>query len=197
MGDIEQPEHPSEPDELGEELMLDSPAMESMGPIQMLSLAFPGNRFKGEILPELERLKKAEIVRIIDLLLVRKDELGNVMVTTATDLDWEEAVSFGSYVGALAGYAAAGPAGIEKGAMAGAAELADGHLFDEDDVFRVTQSLPKNMSAVLVLLEHLWAKPLLDAVDRAAGVELSNDWIRPEEIVSVVHKAVRPAEPPA
>jgi uncharacterized membrane protein len=195
MGDIEHPEHPTEPDELGEELMLDSPAMESMGPIQMLSLAFPGNRFKGEILPELERLKKAEIVRIIDLLLVRKDELGNVMVTTATDLDWEEAVSFGSYVGALAGYAAAGPAGIEKGAMAGAAELADGHLFDEDDVFRVTQSLPKNMSAVLVLLEHLWVKPLLDAVDRAAGVELSNDWIRPEEIVSVVHRAVRPSDP--
>ena len=171
--------------------------MESMGPIQMLSLAFPGNRFKGEILPELERLKKAEIVRIIDLLLVRKDELGNVMVTTATDLDWEEAVSFGSYVGALAGYAAAGPAGIEKGAMAGAAELADGHLFDEDDVFRVTQSLPKNMSAVLVLLEHLWSKPLLEAVDRAAGVELSNDWIRPEEIVSVVKRAVPRAEPPA
>ena len=55
------------------------------------------------------------------------------MVTTASDLDWEEAVSFGSYVGALAGYAAAGPAGIEKGAMAGAAELADGHLFDEDE----------------------------------------------------------------
>ena len=66
-----------------------------------------------------EKLKKAGIVRIIDLLLVRKDELGNVMVTTASDLDWQEAVSFGSYVGALAGYAAAGPAGIEKGAMAG------------------------------------------------------------------------------
>ena len=81
--------------------------------------------------------------------------------------------------------------------MAGAAELADGHLFDEDDVFRVTQALPKNMSAVLVLLEHLWAKPLLDAVDRAAGVELSNDWIRPEEIVSVVHEAVPPADTPA
>ena len=128
MGDIEHEDGP--------------PVMESMGPIQMTSFAFPGNRFKGEILPELEKLKKAEIVRIVDLLLVRKDELGNVMVTTASDLDWEEAVSFGSYVGALAGYAAAGPAGIEKGAMAGAAELADGHLFDEDDVFRVTQALP-------------------------------------------------------
>ena len=47
--------------------------MESMGPIQMMSVAFPGNRFKGEILPELERLKKEEIVRVIDMLLVRND----------------------------------------------------------------------------------------------------------------------------
>jgi len=168
---------------------LDPPMLESMGPIQMTSLAFPGNQFKGEILPELEKLKKAGIVRIVDLLLVRKDELGNVMVTTASDLDWEEAVSFGSYIGALAGFAAVGPEGIERGAMAGAAELADGHLFDDDDVFRITQSLPKNMSAALVLFEHLWAKPLLEAVDRADGLELSNDWIRPEQIVSVAHRA--------
>jgi uncharacterized membrane protein len=167
----------------------------NFGPVQLLSVAFEGNRFKGEILPELERLKKERIIRIVDLLMVRKDELGNVMVTTASDLDWEEAVSFGSYVGALAGYKAAGAAGIEKGAMAGAAELADGHLFDEDDVFRVTQALPENMSAALVLFEHLWAKPLLEAVDRAAGIELSNDWIRPEEIVSVARAAFPPAEP--
>src|SRR3954452_594101 len=173
---------------------MDEP-VEDLCPIQMLALAFPGNQFRGEILPELERLKKEGIVRVIDLLLVRKDELENVMVTTASDLDWEEAVSFGSYVGALAGYAAAGPAGIEKGAMAGAAELADGHLFDDDDVFRVTQALPNNMSAVLVLFEHLWAKPMLDAVDRAGGVELTNDWIRPEEVISVVNRVTPPTAP--
>jgi uncharacterized membrane protein len=127
-------------------------------------------------------------VRIVDLLLVRKDPQGNVMVATASDLDWEEAVSFGSYVGALAGFATAGPEGIERGAMAGAAELADGHLFDDDDVFRVTQAMPKNMSAALVLFEHLWAQPLLDAVARADGIELSNDWVRPEQVVSVAHE---------
>ena len=37
---------------------------------------------------------------------------------------------------------------------------------------------------------------MLDAVDRAGGIELTNDWIRPEEVVSVVHKcsAARTAE---
>ena len=195
MGDIEHQSDQPEGDDSMQDVALEPAVMESMGPIQMTSLAFPGNRFKGEILPELERLKKAEIVRIVDLLLVRKDDLGNVMVTTASDLDWQEAVSFGSYIGALAGYAAAGAAGIERGAMAGAAELADGHLFDQDDVFRVTQALPNNMSAVLVLFEHLWAKPLLDAVDRAGGIELTNDWIRPEEVVTVVHRVAPPTAP--
>jgi hypothetical protein len=107
------------------------------------------------------------------------------MTSTATDLDWDEATAFGSYVGALAGFGAAGPAGIERGAIAGAAELADGHLFDEDDAFRLTQALPNNMTAALVLIEHRWARPLLGAVERAGGIELSNEWLRPEEILTV------------
>ena len=161
--------------------------VENVGPIQMLCLAFDGNRFKGEILPELDRLKRERIIRIIDLLLVRKDEEGRVMVMTSSDLDWEEATAFGSYVGALAGFGAAGPEGVERGAMAGAAELADGHLFNESDTFRVTQSLPNNMSAALLLIEHLWAKNLRDAVERAGGTELSNEWIRPEELLTAGH----------
>ena len=114
MGDIDHETDVPEGDDSTQEVALDQPVTESMGPIQMTSLAFPGNRFKGEILPELEKLKKAGIVRIVDLLLVRKDELGNVMVTTASDLDWEEAVSFGSYVGALAGYRASDRPGSRK-----------------------------------------------------------------------------------
>jgi hypothetical protein len=108
-----------------------------------------------------------------------------VLVMTSSDLDWDEATSFGSYIGALAGLAAQGPEGMEPGAIAGAAELADGHLFDENTAFRVTRSLPNDMSAALVLIEHLWAKPLHDAVDRAGGRELSNEWIRPEELLTV------------
>ena len=167
---------------------------ESMGPIQMISIAFDGNHFKGEILPELERLKRAGLVRIVDLLLVRKGPLDDVMVSTASDLTWEEAVSFGSYVGAIAGFEAEGASGMERGAIAGAAELADGHLFDEDDVFRVTQALPPNMTAALVLLEHLWSKPLYDAVLRADGITLFNDWLKVEDVLTTAHHAPAPGD---
>ena len=170
--------------------------VESVGPIQLLTVAFDGNHFRGEIMPELDRLKSEGIVRIIDLLLVRKDAMGAVMVTTGTDLGWEEAVSLGSYLGALSGFRVGGAEGMEQGAMAGAAELADGHFFDEDDIFKVTQSLPDNMSAALVLVEHLWAKPLLDAIARADGFELSNDWIRPDQVITPprMRKKVEPGE---
>jgi hypothetical protein len=122
---------------------------------------------------------------VIDMLVVRKDSLGNVMTTTASDLDFEEATEFGSYVGALAGYKSSGEVGRDYGAIAGAAELADGHVFDETDVFRVTQSLPLDTSAALVLIEHRWAVSLLDAVDRAGGVELSNDWLKPDDVLTI------------
>src|SRR3954469_8144459 len=107
--------------------------MDEVGPLQLLRIAFDGNRVKGEILPELDRLKRLRIVRVIDLLVVRKDTEGRVMVSKATDLEWEDAASLGSYLGGLAGIKAAGLPGYERGALGGAAELADGHVFDEDD----------------------------------------------------------------
>lgn len=131
-------------------------------------------------------------MRVIDLLVVRKDSLGNVMTTTASDLDFEEATEFGSYVGSLAGYKSGGEEGMDYGAIAGAAELADGHVFDEGDVFRVTQSLPNDTSAALVLIEHRWAKSLLASVERAGGLELSNDWLHHDDVLTITPPVEQP-----
>ena len=94
-------------------------------------------------------------------------------------------MAFGSHVGSLAASPRSARGGVEPGAIAGAAELADGHLFDEDDVFWQTQALPNETSAALVLLEHLWMKPLLDAIDRKRGSSSANEWVQAHEIVKV------------
>src|SRR5215467_9094809 len=106
--------------------------LSEFGPVQIWSFVFDGNKFRGEILPELERLKKAQVIRLIDLLVVRKDSTGAVATLTATDLDWEEASSFGALIGALIGWGASGTEGLATGAISGAAELADGHAFGEE-----------------------------------------------------------------
>ena len=155
----------------------------SFGPIQMLVVGFDGNRFRGEIMPELERLKTEGVVRIIDLMLVRKDSAGAVTHVVASDLDWDEAAKFGEAMGALAGFAREGLAGVERGGLAGMADLMDGHLFDEDDVFRLEQLVPAGMTTAVALIEHLWAEPFLAAVSRANGFELLNEWVLPTQIM--------------
>jgi uncharacterized membrane protein len=154
------------------------------GPVQMWSFVFDGNQFKGEILPELERLKKAEVIRLIDLLVVRKDSTGAITTLTSTDLDWEEASHFGSLIGALMGWGAGGAEGIAAGAISGAAELADGHAFGEETRFALTESVPPGNTAALALVEHVWAKPLQAAIARAHGVEVSNDWLKMDELIA-------------
>jgi uncharacterized membrane protein len=156
----------------------------AFGPVQMLSIAFDGNRFKGEILPELERLKREGLIRVIDLLLIRKDEAGGVATLTASDLDWEEAANYGAYLGTMIGYGAQGEEGAARGAIAGAAEMADGHLFDEEDAWRLTQSVPDGMSVGVALLEHTWALPLFEAIERAGGFELANEWLSATDLVT-------------
>ena len=42
----------------------------TLGPIDFIALEFPGNRFRGEILPDLFELVDKEIIRIIDLVII-------------------------------------------------------------------------------------------------------------------------------
>ena len=54
-----------------------------MGPVEYLVVEFPGNQFKGEIVPALNELTQNGTIRIIDLLFIRKDADGNVTVVRA------------------------------------------------------------------------------------------------------------------
>jgi hypothetical protein len=159
--------------------------LNEIGPVQILTVAFDGSHFKGEILPELERLKVLGLIRVIDLLLIRKDSMGAAATLTATDLDWEEAADFGAMVGGLIGWGAGGAEGAEIGWMAGAADSADGHTLGEKDSFALMQTIPNGSSVAIVLIEHVWAKPLRAAITRADGVEISNTWLRPEDLVRI------------
>ena len=92
------------------------------GPIQMLVLEFDHTRFDGEIMPEIERLKDAGLIRLVDLLFVTKNDDGELDVLRTTDLTTDEAMEFGAIVGALVGLGIGGEEWAEAGAVLGAAE---------------------------------------------------------------------------
>jgi uncharacterized membrane protein len=165
----------------------------TMGPVQLLVVGFEGGEFKGEIVAELDRLLENDIVRLIDLLFVRKDENGNVEKILRSDLSPEEAEAFGATVGALIGYGAAGDKGAELGAIEGAAALEDGHIFDEE-VWYVDDAIPNGTAAAIALLEHRWAIPLREGIRNAGGFHLADAWIHPADLVGIGIVAAEEAE---
>ena len=160
----------------------------------MLILGFEDPKFTGENLAELERLRDADIVRVVDMLAVWKDEEGNVAVLQESQLTEGEAQEFGAVVGGLIGLGMAGDEGLEAGVEAGMEAMEDGHLLEADDVWYAADAIPNNTAAVVVLLEHRWAIPLRDGIARAGGFVLADEWIHAKDLVAVGLLAAEEAE---
>jgi uncharacterized membrane protein len=161
------------------------------GPVQMLVVGFPSEGLQGKILPELKRLQEADVVRLIDLVVVKKDEDGEIETLHTSDLESDEAIEFGALVGALVGLGTGTAEGVEEGAFAGAAALEDGHLLDDESVWFLSDAIPAGTAAAIALIEHRWAIPLRDKIIESGGIALADEWIHPADLVAAGRSASR------
>jgi uncharacterized membrane protein len=154
----------------------------ALGPVQLLLVGYgPDAAFTGAALDELHRLSDADVVHLVDLLVVAKDADGNV--TKVEVADKPELQEYGAVAGALLGWGAAGEEGMEAGAVAGAESMADGQMYDAEEVWEISESIPPGMVAAIAMLEHRWAIPLREAITAAGGVVLADEWIHPDDLV--------------
>jgi uncharacterized membrane protein len=165
-----------------------------IGPVQMLILGFKDPQFKGEALAELQKLRDADIIRVIDAMVVWKDAEGNVAVLQDTDYDAAEMGELGAVVGGLIGLGMAGEEGLEEGAEAGAEAMEGERVFDDEDVWYAVDAIPPNTAAAIALFEHKWAIPFRDAIVRAGGFVLADEWIHAKDLVAVGVMAAEEAE---
>jgi uncharacterized membrane protein len=157
----------------------------AFGPVQILVVGFDEPEFKGQIRDELDRLRDHDVVRLIDLIVVRKDDEGNIERLHHSDLSQEEAEEFGAIAGALIGFGADGEEGMEAGAALGASEMEDGYVLDESNSWYVDDAIPPGTAAAVAILEHRWAIGLRDAIRDAGGFHLADAWIHPADLVAV------------
>ena len=68
----------------------------SIGPVEYIAIAFPGNKFSGEIVPALQALVDNGTIRILDLVIIRKDADGNVEGIELSDASPEEQAALGA-----------------------------------------------------------------------------------------------------
>src|SRR5215813_11857590 len=111
----------------------------TLGPLDYLVVGFPGNQFKGEIAPAIAEASAKGIIRLVDVVFIMKDENGATTTLEINDLPDEL-----------------------KEAFAAVAEDAHG-LFTPDDIATLTDTLPPNNSALIMLYEHLWAIKIKEA----------------------------------
>jgi hypothetical protein len=143
------------PVETGEESM-------SIGPVEYMIVAFPGNQFKGEIVPALGELVDSGTIRIIDLAFVVKDADGSVAALELGDLDSQVYKAFD------------------------ALDARPGGLLNADDLEAAGEELEPNSSAALLVWEDLWATKLADAIRNADGVLLDLERIPHEVVLAAV-----------
>jgi hypothetical protein len=150
----------------------------AIGPVQLIVLGFNHPEFHGEIIAELERLRESDTVRVIDALAVFKDAAGEVEIEHLSNLTKEEASELGSKVAALVGLDIEGE--TDETPSAG-----NGSALSEEDAWDVIGDIPNDTAAALLLIEHHWAVPLRDAIVRANGFRIADDFISPLDLVEV------------
>ena len=165
-------------------MMGDETKMEEFGPVQIMVVGFRETNFQGAVLAELKRLKEHDIVRLVDLVVVTKDDAGEILGVELSDLSPEESAELGAIAGALVGLGMDGEEGAEAGALAGAEAAEDG-ILGEEEMWSIADAIPFGSTAAVALIEHRWAIPLRDAIRDAGGVPLADSWIHPEDLVAL------------
>ena len=119
--------------------------IDELGPVDWIVVEFPGSKFNGEIAPALQDLVQRGTVRVLDLLMLKKDTDGSLEAFELSDLDPSEVGELRSYEKNLA------------------------MLLSEDDVTAVAAAVEPGSSAAVLVWENLWAAPFASAVRRSGG----------------------------
>ncbi len=141
----------------------------TLGPIEVVVIAFPGSRFTGGIVPELERLTSHGVIAVVDGLLVTRADDGTTSYVELSEVE----------------------PGDDAAALASVLDRVEGLLTDED-VDALTADLEPGSSAAVLVFEHTWVKPLRDEITASGGL-LQADIRIPGAVVEEVLAAATDA----
>jgi hypothetical protein len=139
-----------------------SETIDDLGPVDYLVVEFPGSKFNGEIAPTLVDLVDRGIIRVLDLMLIVKEEDGSFDAIELSDLDDSQA-------GEL---------------LRLETELAE--LLSEEDVISLTAAIEPGSTAALLVYENKWAAPFAAAVRHSGGQLVANGRIPLQALVAAL-----------
>jgi hypothetical protein len=136
-----------------------------LGPVDYLVVEFPGNKMTGEGLPLLVDLVEKDIIRILDLVFIRKDLDGSVSAFEIADFDGDGQLDLAVFDGASSG------------------------LIGEDDKSRAGEVIEAGSSAGILLYENRWAGPFIGALRRSGAELVASGRIPANDLIDALESA--------
>ena len=137
-------------------------AVDELGPVDWIVVEFQGSRFNGEIVPALLDLVQRDLVRVLDLLVLKKDADGTLEAFELSDLDEGEIGELRTYESELA------------------------MLLSEEDVTSLAAAIEPGSSAGVVVWENTWAAPFASAVRRSGGQLVASGRIPTQALLAAI-----------
>jgi flagellar motor switch protein FliM len=134
------------------------------GPVDFVALEFKGNQFKGEIFPEIMNLVNNGIVRVIDIIVVKKDAEGTVTHQEMQETDQNVLAVFNPLKAEING------------------------MIQVEDIEMIGEKLENNTTAALLMFENLWAVKFVKAVENANGRSVMHVRIPYEVVAETMEK---------
>ena len=119
--------------------------LEDMGPVDYVIIEFPDGQPKGKAAPLLVDLVDRGVIRILDLMFVRKDEDGTVTGLEIGDFDADGQADYMVFQGASSG------------------------LLGDEDRDEAANALEPGTAAAVLVYENRWAAPFAKAVRESGG----------------------------
>ena len=129
------------------------------GPVDYMVVEFPADYPTGENLPLLVGLVDRRLIRLLDLVFIRRELDGSITEIALADLDGDGTLDLAVFQGASSG------------------------LLAGDDVDAAGSVLEPGCSAAVVVYENLWAAPLLGAMARSGARLVASGRIPQDALV--------------
>ena len=138
--------------------------IDELGPIDFVVIEFPAGKanFSGAMAEKLKALVEAGIVRVLDLLIITKDDDGAVDAFELHDFDNEDADALRELGGEFT------------------------QLLSEDDVGHIAAALEPGTVAAALVWENSWAAPFGASVRHSGGQLVASGRIPTQAILAAV-----------
>jgi Family of unknown function (DUF6325) len=143
--------------------------IDELGPVDYLVVEFPAGRsvFNGEMAAELASLVESGTIRLLDLLVIHKDEDGTFEADEVDDLELDEMRELEAHVA---------------------------EILAAEDVAFLAEAMENGSTAGVVVWENTWAAPFASAARRAGGQLVASGRIPIQAIAASIEAEMEDTE---